>query len=390
MYSNRVPVSLLLVIAIVSSNAALRVPLHKVHKQPIQYREFIENMQKSSSSLDKYLVMKKEGAREALKNDHNAEYYGEIGIGTPPQKFTVIFDTGSSNLWVPSSKCYFSLACWNHRSYKNSKSSTYQPNGKPLNLGYGSGSAEGFLSIDTLTIGTTRIENQTFGEMTSLSRSPFRLAKFDGIFGLGYPSIAVDHVIPPVYNMVNQGLAEKPIFSVYLNRNSSADLGGEITFGGINEDLVDSKTLIPIQLSSETFWQFFMDGVSVAGYNWCNNGCEAIADTGTSLIIGPSKEIFGIYEMLGAEVDDGLGIVNCELASTLPPITFKIGGRPYVLEQQDYIIQVEDNNEKICVVGFLNLPSVSGGNWILGDVFLGKFYSVFDFGENTISFGKLK
>jgi len=68
-----------------------------------------------------------------ISNFMGAQYYGPVSVGTPAQNFNVVFDTGSSNLWVPSKKC-FSVACYLHKTYDSTKSSTYKANGTAINI----------------------------------------------------------------------------------------------------------------------------------------------------------------------------------------------------------------------------------------------------------------
>ncbi|NXE50300.1 PEPE protein, partial [Casuarius casuarius] len=217
-------------------------------------------------------------ASEPMLNTLDTEYYGTIAIGTPPQEFTVVFDTGSSNLWVPSVYCS-SAACKNHKKFNPAKSDTFQSISETLSIQYGTGSMKGVVGSDVVTVASLEDTNQVFGLSTTEPGEFFIYVKFDGILGLGYPSLSVDGITPVFDNMVDEGLVEENLFSVYLSRERKGSL---VFFGGIDESyFTGSIHWIPV--SYEGYWQISMDRVIVDGeVVACEDGCQAIVDTGTS------------------------------------------------------------------------------------------------------------
>lgn len=200
-------------------------------------------------------------------------------------------DTGSSNLWVPSSECT-SIACYLHQKYDHEASSSYKKNGSEFSIQYGSGAVSGFISSDTVSLGDLKLKNQLFAEVTNEPGLAFAFGRFDGILGLGYDTISVNKIPPPFYSAVDQGLLDEPVFAFYLGDTNAES---EAIFGGIDESHYTGK-LTTIPLRRKAYWEVTLDSITFGGET-ADMDMGAILDTGTSLLALPATIAELLYVM---------------------------------------------------------------------------------------------
>ncbi|KAJ8439258.1 hypothetical protein Cgig2_030193 [Carnegiea gigantea] len=180
--------------------------------------------------------------------------------------------------------------------------------GKRCEIKYGTGSIAGFFSKDNVQVGDLTVKDQVFVEATKVGSLSLLLAKFDGILGLGFQEISVGNATPVWFNMVQQDLVSEEVFSFWLNRDPTAEVGGEIVFGGVDpKHYKGDHTYVPI--TEKGYWQFEMGDFFIGNYStgFCKGGCAAILDSGTSLLGGPTRVIAEINHAIGAQ-----GILSTE------------------------------------------------------------------------------
>jgi len=243
---------------------------------------------------------------------------------------------------------------------------------------------QGFVSNDVLSIGDLNIRGQDFAEATKEPGLAFAFGKFDGILGLGYDTISVNHMVPPFYNMIKQDLLDEPVFSFRLG-DSDQD-GGEAVFGGIDSSAYKGKIqYVPIR--QKAYWEVELQKVSFGDDVLELENSGAAIDTGTSLIALPSDIAEMMNTQIGAKKSwNGQYTVECSRVPSLPDLTFWFGGQPFPLKGSDYILNVQGT----CMSAFtgmdINLPW--GSLWIIGDVFLRRYFTVYDLGRNAVGFAE--
>merc|ERR1712118_321465 len=200
----------------------------------------------------------------------------------------------------------------------------------------------GVFNSDTVKIGDVEVPETLFAEISTVSFGPlniaFALGKFDGILGLGFSKIS-EYGIPTAFEtMVQKKLIDEPVFSFYLQNDPAQP--GQLTFGGVDHSKFDGEIQY-VPLTDETYWKVAMEGMKY-GSTDITSKVSAIIDSGTSLLAGP----------------------------------------------KDKVLQVQGQ----CLFAFMpiELPPKLGEMWILGDVFMRKYYTAFDYGNKRVGMAVAK
>jgi saccharopepsin len=310
-------------------------------------------------------------------------YYGEITVGTPPQKFTVVYDTGSGNLIVPGDECT-SLACRKHRTFRADDSNTLRSSlcgmykGEPsdrMQVKFGTGKIDAKCVEDEICVGGLCTKSN-FLEGTDESDKPFASFNFDGIMGLGLSTLAKSQDFSIWHQLVSRHAFKQPIFSVFLS--SQDDETSEVTFGDIIRDHMASELFWVPLTGVSGFWEVRIEDVTLneRRQEFCQD-CRVAVDTGTSMLAGPTEIMNTLKTLLNVKTD-------CSNYHNLPKLGFIVGGRILSLDPSDYVRKTYWS----CSVSLMdvNIPPPAGPIFIFGIPFLQKYYTAYDEPNRRVGF----
>ncbi|KIJ18473.1 hypothetical protein PAXINDRAFT_167075 [Paxillus involutus ATCC 200175] len=336
---------------------------------------------------------------------NDASYSGVISIGTPSQNFNLVLDTGSSDLWVATTAC--TVCTSDIPLFDTTKSSTYQASASTLQIDYGSGSVQGIVSADTVTLGGFNIATQELLGVTTTT-TDLLSSSWSGIMGLGFSTISALQTTPFWQALYNSNLLSQPMFGFYLERYINDPAvntapGGTLTLGGTNSSLYTGQIEFINMPSGSTpsYWLQQVTTVTVQGKSVSipsGSGLAAI-DTGTTLIGAPSSIVQSIWANVPGSIAlsgqyAGYYAYPC---STAISVSISFGGTNWPISAADMNlgnVTSTGSTTQMCVGGIFDIGSTVGSgqgtpSWIVGDTFLKNVYSVYQANPPAVGFAQL-
>ncbi|KAG0006647.1 hypothetical protein BGZ65_005611 [Modicella reniformis] len=382
----KITISAAIVLAFSSIAASIITVPIDVHLNPINL---------NPKSLTKRYLNKRAGVSTTapLTNVENDILYTiPLSLGTPPQIFNVAIDTGSPITWVSSSSC-LAGGCVNTNKFNCAASSSCKALPNSFNASYVSGEGvSGTYIAETYTIGSLRF----LGVAGIVTQNSAQLPPtVDGIMGLWY--YAPGSQIPILNMLRNTTALTENMISVYLEAStvkSGNAPGGEITFGGVNPARFTGQ-ISYVNCIADRPWSIPVGGMTVGNTKINVVGAIASIDTGTTAMLMPqvvADAINGaIPGAIKAPQQGGLWFLPCS-GNTPVTITFGAftGDIPYTsLAMQSTRQKTSQGDYCLSAAMFPTGQIVTIEEWLIGDAFLKNVYSVYDFGTNAATGGRI-
>ncbi|KAJ3345927.1 hypothetical protein HDU83_003564 [Entophlyctis luteolus] len=365
----------------------------------------------SSSSSDRVV-----SRRAYVTNVQGSALFTNVSVGSNNQNFFVDVDTGSAVFWIPVKGCSQCPPSGNF--FNTATSSSYSViDSTTVEEDYGSGAVEGYFASDTTTWAGLTAKSQPILMVTaedSTMLSEMETEGGDGILGLAYdgglisPGISSTESTTILANLASQGLLTNSYFCLWFNQSSvitntklNDPNGGVISFGTADTTLYTGSfsfvpvVSTPITVSSGTsetitfYWAVDASSVSIGTRALTiPSSLQVIVDSGTTLLALDSSTLSQVVTQLKTvttvrSTTSGLYVVSCSQVSSLPTFSFTLGSSSFSLSPSDYIV----TDDQYCILGMMSLPTGQQSNlWIFGDIFMRKYFTVFDFGNKQVGF----
>ncbi|GBE83078.1 Aspartic protease [Sparassis crispa] len=388
------------------SQSGIHVPLHKrgslkksdgsfdYAKAAIQFakvqnkhRQNLINLQRNKGFLSDSLYIPKPvtlSKRQALPltdEQNGLEWMGTVSIGTPATDFAIDFDTGSADLWIPSSSC---SGCGSHSTYNPSSSSTSKSESGTFQISYGDGStASGPEYTDTVSLSGVTVTGQALSAVTSES-GEFQSDPADGLMGLAFQSISQLQSSPFPFTASSEGVISQGVFAFKLTSS-----GAELYMGGTDSSLYSGDIEYHDLSSSDGFWQIGGASAIVNGQT-ATSGFDTVIDSGTTLAYGPTSGVSQLYAAIpgSQQGSDGTYTFPCDSSAT---VGFSWGGQTWQIDPSLFNQGTSSSDSSQCVgaIGASDNLGLGSNTWLLGDIFMSNVYTAFSIDQNAVGFAAL-
>eukprot|EP00347_Sterkiella_histriomuscorum_P009776 403339937 len=315
-----------------------------------------------------------------IMNYNNIQYYGYVYVGTPRQRFTFMFDTGSSWVWLPSTNCSKD-ECSKGR-YNTSTSSTYNQLGNTVTIQYAQGNVRGYVAQETVVLDENgKFSVTDFNYLSVFSGGDVHTLESDGLIGLSVSKIGSqlqDLFVQKLFQQKKIGTYGFTMFIGSTKQQSKLWIGTYLL-----PTTTQYGDLQWIKLSSNYHWQTSLTNVIINGQQIpLSKSKDAILDSGTSLTYIPADEYNAIYNAItngkNCWITQGYQFCSCKNSedTSYPIIYFNLGGVQFKMQPFQYLQTYSGLSG--CQIQLISDTSSTSTYWLLGDNFLRGYYQVYD------------